>query len=63
MGITEAIEVLNTISADLGHSGNILYTCKFISENRSDFEPHEIQAYNKFMEVGRDFFADVEESV
>jgi hypothetical protein len=59
MTITEAIEVLNAISADLGHSGNILYTCKFVSENRSDFEPHELQAYNKFMEVGREFFAEV----
>jgi len=59
MTITEAIEVLNAISADLGHSGNILYTCKFISENRTDFELFELEAYNKFMEVGREFFADV----
>ena len=57
MTITEAIEVLNAISKD--HGEGVLETVKYMSENKQDFEPHEIQAYNKFMEVGRDFFADV----
>jgi len=58
--IGEAIEVLQSIAADIGYSGDILATCQFIQENRSDFEPFELAAFDKFMTMGRAMFAPKE---
>lgn len=55
--ISEAIEVLQTVAAD--HGEDLLTTCIYMSENRQDFEPFEVLALDKFMAVGREFFADV----
>jgi hypothetical protein len=60
--ISEAIEVLQTIGADCGYGSDILATCIFMENNRRDFEPFEIMALDKFMAVGREFFA-VKEAV
>lgn len=61
MNISEACEILRDIARD--HGEDVLTTCVYMSENRRDFEPHEIAALDKFMAVGRDFFADIEETV
>ena len=61
MNISEACDILRGIAKD--HGEDILATCVYMSENRRDFEPHEVMALDKFMAVGREFFADVEETV
>ena len=61
MNIADACEILRDIARD--HGEDVLTTCVYMSENRRDFEPHEVMALDTFMRVGREFFADVEESV
>lgn len=61
MNISEACDILRGIAKDFGE--DILETCVYMSENRRDFEPHEVMALDTFMRVASDFFDDVVESV
>lgn len=60
MDIARACEILQELAKD--HGEDVLATCVYMSENLGQFQPHEISAYMRFMQVGREFFADVEES-
>lgn len=57
MNISESCEILQGVAADFGEP--LLETVKYMDENRSDFEPHEILALDEFLRVGREFFAEV----
>jgi hypothetical protein len=61
MNITKACEILKGIATD--HGEDMLVTLMYMREHMNHFEPHEVQAYQEFMRVGSDFFADTEESV
>jgi hypothetical protein len=58
MDITRACEIIQQLAKD--HGEGVLETVQYMGENLGDFEPHEISAYMRFMQVGREFFADVE---
>lgn len=60
MNIERACDILREIAKD--HGEDVLATCVYMSDNLDQFEPREISAYMKFMQVGREFFADVETS-
>jgi len=61
MDIARACEIIKAIAKD--HGEDVLETVQYMGNNLGDFEPHEISAYMRFMQVGREFFADIEESV
>jgi hypothetical protein len=61
MDITRACEIMQEVAQRRGEA--VLETAMYMQENLGSFEPREISAYMRFMQVGRDFFADVEESV
>ena len=61
MNISTACMVIQELAEARGEQ--VLETVQYMGDNLGSFEPHEISAYMRFMQVGREFFADVEESV
>lgn len=57
MNISQACDILQGVANDHGEA--LLDTVIYMDSNRSDFEPHEIQALDEFMRVGREFFSEV----
>ena len=61
MNIATACMIIQGMAQARGEQ--VLETVQYMGENLGSFEPREISAYMRFMQVGREFFADVEESV
>jgi len=59
MNMTEACDILTALAKD--HGEDVLATVIYMSENLGDFSETEVAAYRKFIAVGQEFFADVEE--
>lgn len=61
MNIATACMVIQEIAQSRGE--HVLETVQYMGENLGAFEPREISAYMRFVQVGREFFADIEETV
>lgn len=59
MSISNACQILKSIADD--HGEELLETVMYMDDNRSDFDPLEIQALDKFLQVGRAFFREAAE--
>lgn len=57
MDIGRACEIIQELAKD--HGEGVLETLQYMGNNLGQFEPHEISAYMRFMQVGQQFFAEV----
>lgn len=50
MDVKEAVEIIDALAAD--HDVTILDLLEYMQDNLADFEPKEVQAFNRFVGIG-----------